>query len=283
MCISLGVLSIIWMTGCATNPSPDATAPRAGESTYPSVLIDDEGERRDAALAAWASFTRDRGIANAPAPELQPVTATIRSIPVLTQSLYLPRVGDSAPMSEEEIREALRRFIANAGPLLCGDPLQLSLIQRIDGADGVKEARYQQRPFRFALRGGYGELRIGFTSEGRVVSLSSTCIPEADRIRRGFVGLSQQRIPADKAVASLNGRAVNYTGADGVQKTYTINEKDKVRARELVIYPIERAGEPPVLEFHSAWELVVEGAPDLTIYMDSIMGDILGVVQEKSN
>jgi hypothetical protein len=271
------------MTCCATNPSPDATTPRTGESTYPSLLIDDEGERREAALAAWASFTRDQGIANAPAPELQPVTATIRSIPALTQSfLHLPRIGDSAPMSEEETREALRRFIKYAGPLLCGDPLQLSLVQRVDGADGVKEALYQQRPFRFALRGGYGELRIGFTSEGRVTRLSSTCIPEAERIRRGFVGLGQQRITADKAVASLNGHPVTYTGADGLQQTYTISEKDKVSARELVVYPIERAGEPPVLEFHVAWEIIVEGVPGITIYMDSIMGDILGVEQRKS-
>lgn len=281
--VSLCVLSVIWMFGCTANPSPEATTPRTGESTYPSLLIDDEGERQEAALAAWASFTRDQGIANAPAPELQPVTATIRSIPVFPHSfLSLPGIGNSAPMSEEETREALRRFIKYAGPLLCGDPQQLSLVQRVDGADGVKEARYQQRPFRYALRGGYGELRIGFTSDRRVTSLSSTCIPEVERIRRGFVGLGQQRIKADKAVAGLNGRVVTYAGAGGLQQTYTISEKDNVSARDLVIYPIERAGEPPVLEFHVAWEIIVEGVPGVTIYMDSIMGDILGVEQEKS-
>ena len=272
------------MCCCATNPSPDESAPRTGESAYPSLLIDDDGGRRQAALAEWARFTRGQGIANAPAPELQPVTATLRSIPARTQSpLYLPKVGDSAPMSEEETREALRRFIAYAGPLLCSDPAQLSLVQRVDGADGLKEARYQQRPFRYALRGGYGELRIGFTSDRRVTSLSSTCIPETERIRRGFVGLGPQRIAADKAIASLKGRAINYTGQDGIQQTITIGEKDNVYARELVIYPIVRTGEPPVLEFHVAWEIIVDGAPGLKIYTDSIMGDIIGVVHEQSS
>lgn len=279
----LGLLSIIWVTSCATNPSPDPSAPRAGEPAYPSLLIDDDGEKRETARAMWASFTRDRGIANAPEPELQPVTATIRSIPTLSQvPLYLPRVGESAPMNEEETRESLRRFIASTGALLCSDPQQLSLVQRVNGADGVKEARYQQRPFRFALRGGYGELRIGFTSEGRVTSLYSTCVPEADRIRRGFTGLGQQRIPEDKAVANLIGVPITYIDA-GLERTYVVSEKDKVEAKELVIYPIERAGEPPALEFHVAWEIFVEGTPRLTIYMDSTTGDILGVVRVESS
>ena len=164
------------MLGCAANPSPDATGPRSGDAAYPNLLTDENGERREAALAAWAGFTRDQGILNAPAPELHPVTATVRSIPVFPQSsLSLPRIGDSAPMNEEEMREALRRFINYAGPLLCSEPQQLSLVERVDGADGVKEARYEQRPFRYGLRGGFGELRIGFTADRRIVRLSSTC------------------------------------------------------------------------------------------------------------
>jgi len=267
------------MSGCAANPSPDPLTPRSGESSYPALLVDDDGGRRQASLAAWAGFTRDQGINNAPDPELHPVTATVRNIPIFSQSsLHLPLVGESRPMSEDETREALRRFISRAGILLCGEPQQLSLIQRVDGADGVKEARYQQRPFRYALRGGYGELRIGFTPDGRVTRISSTCIPETERIRRGFVGLGQQLIPFEKVIAGVVGHAVNLITSDGAGQVLTITDKDNIRVKELVVYPIERVSEPAVLEFHLAWEIVVDGTPGATIYVDSITGDVLAAL-----
>lgn len=282
--MALCLMSLSLTLGCAANPSPDPTAPRSGDAAYPNLLTDENGERREAALAAWAAFTRDQGVVNAPPPELHPVTATVRSIPVLPQSsLYLPRIGDSAPMNEEEMREALRRFINYAGPLLCAEPQQLSLIERVDGADGVKEVRYQQRPFRYGLRGGFGELKIGFTSDRRITRISSTCLPDTDRIRRSFVGLSQQRIPAEKVVENLAGRSVTDTGANGQQQTFTFSGTDKVKTRDLVIYPIERTGEPPALEIHSAWEITLESAPGLTFYVDSILGEVLGVVSGQPN
>ena len=277
MRLPLILLFVIWMCCCATNPSPDAAGPRASAPTYPILLADDDGDIRAAALAAWTSFTRRQGIANAPAPELQPFTATLNNLPTLALvSLYLPKVGESSPMSEEETRESLRRFIAEAGPLLCSDPQQLSLTGRVDRADGVKEARYEQRPFRYFLHGNYGKLQISFMSNRRITGISSTCIPKTEQIRRGIGGLGQQRITADNATKSLVGVAVTYAGDDGQPRTYVITDKDKLNARELVIYPIERLGHQPVLEFHVAWEIIVESPPGLTIYLDSIVGDILG-------
>lgn len=275
--LSIVVLFVVLMSGCATNRSPDPAGPNSGEPTYPILLVDNDGDRREASLAAWSGFTRVHGVLDAPVPELQPVTATLRSIPTSLQTpLSLPRVGEPGPMSEEELREALRRFISAAGPLLCGEPQQLSLIKWIDGVDGVKQAMYQQRPFRYALRGGYGELRISFTAGGRIAGLKSTCIPETERIRRGFVGLSQQRLPVDKLIESLSGRVVTYVDKDGQQQTYTISAKDTLNARELVIYPIQLAGEPAILEIHVAWEINIASAQNLTIFVDSIMGNVLG-------
>jgi hypothetical protein len=273
LCVVLLTLSG-W--SCATAPAPDAAGPRTDEPPYPVRLADD-GTRREASLAVWANFTRNQGINDAPAPELQPVTATLRSIPQLTQTpLYLPRVGEGVPMTEEETREALRRFIAETGPLLCGERQQLSLVQRIDGADGVKEARYQQRPFRYSLRNGYGEVRILFAPDRRVVQLHSTCIPEIERIRRGFVGLSQQFQPVDKSLENIAGRVVTYTDASGVKQTLTLPEKDKLSARELIIFPLERAGDVPLLVFHVAWEVLVSDAPEMRIYLDAVTGEIVG-------
>lgn len=276
---ALCVIFVACLSACAATPSPDPAGPRANESLYPPLLTDD-GSRREAALAAWANFTRALGIANAPAPELQPVTATLRSIPALSETpLYLPKVGEGVPMTEEETRESLRRFIAETGPLLCGDQQQLSLIQRIDGANGGKEARYQQRPFRYSLRGGYGEVRISFAPDRRVIQMSSSCIPDSDIIRRGFVGLGQQMMPVEKALESIAGQAVAYDDASGNRQTLTLPQAERLNARELVIYPLERAGEPATLEFHVAWEVLVEDAPKLAIYLDSVSGKVIGTGQ----
>jgi hypothetical protein len=280
---SLYALLVMCMSSCAANPSPDPAGPRATDAPYPILLADNNGDRHTNALAAWSNLTRAQGITNAPAPELQPVTATVRSLPTLEQTpLYLPKVGEGLPMNEEETRESLRRFIVETGPLLCGGDLQqISLVQRVEGANGVKEARYEQRPFRYGFRNGYGELRISFTPDRRVVQMSSTCVPDIERIRRGFIGLAQQRMSSDKAIESIAGRVLPYTDANGNQQTLPVPEKDKLNVRELVVYPILRAGEPSVLEFHVAWELFADSAQGLTVYLDSVTGDVLGTEQKQ--
>ena len=276
MRVPLGVLFVISMYGCATNPSPDADTPRTDEPTYP-ILADVNGELRDTALAQWTAFLRRNGIADAPAPELQPVTATLRSLPTLDKTiLYLPKVGAGSSMNEEETRESLRRFIAEAGSLLCGDPQQLSLVARIDGADGVMEARYEQRAFRYVLQSGYGKLKIRFKPDRRILGLSSTCIPETERIRRGLTGLGQPQIAVEKVILELVGRTVTYTDAEGHPQVYVISNKDKLTTGDLVIFPIMTAGDQPFIEFHIAWKFIVETHPGMAIYIDSINGDLLG-------
>lgn len=266
--------------GCATNPTPDPAGPAASEPTYPILLADEDGSRRGATLAAWVSLVQGQGMADTPAPELQPVTGTIHGLPsALKLALRLPRVGESVPMSEEESREALRRFISDAGPLLCGDPQQLSLIQRADGADGVKLARYQQRPFRYPLRGGYGEMVISFTADGRIADLSSTCIPDTDRIRRGFVRLGQQQLAIEKIIGGLLGSGAVYVDSNGQHHSLSITDKSQLNDRELVIYPVQRAGEPPVIEIHVAWEFTVGDSNGAAIFVDSVTGDILATKQ----
>ena len=81
--LALLVALALCLSACAAKPSPNA--PAANEPPYP-ILMTDSSDRRDAALADWAKFTSAQGIRNAPAPELQPVTATIRSLPTLTST-----------------------------------------------------------------------------------------------------------------------------------------------------------------------------------------------------
>ncbi len=279
----LCLIFLMCWSACAGNPAPDPTGPRASEQSS-RILLTEDSARREAVLTAWASLTRSQGIQNAPAPELQPVTLTVNSIPSMPESpLYLPRVGEGVPMTEEETRESLRRFITQAGPLLCTDRERLSLVQRIDGADGLKEARYEQRPFRYPVRGGFGELRISFTPDRRVAQIYSTCIPDVENTRRSFAGIGPRLTP-EKAAEAVVGRTASYMDASGNSQTYTVAADDKINVRELAIYPVARAGVPAALEIHLVWEIFVERVPGLVIYLDVVTGEIIGAeLRERSD
>ena len=271
------LLAFFAFSACAASPSPDPNSPRSNEPPYP-VLMTEKSERRETALAAWTRFARDQGIQNPPLPELQAVTATIRNLPsAMSAPLYLPKVGDANPMTEEDTRESLRRFIANASDLLGAQPQQLSLIQRVDAADGTKKAIYEQRPFRYPLRGGFGKLEITFAPDRRILQIYSTSIPEVEQLQRAGAG-TRPRSTADKVPEKILGRTFTYTDEDNLQQTLTLAKDEKLIVRELVIYPIARAGVSSILEFHLAWEITVDRATaPFHIYLDAVTEEIIAV------
>lgn len=275
--IALLLALAVCLSACATQPAPNANGPRPNEPPYP-VLMTDTAERREAALTAWAKFTTEQGIKDAPQPELQPVTATIRSLPQLTGTpLYLPKVGEGATMSEEETRESLRRFIMSMGGFIGAEPQQLSLVQRTDLADGTKKARYEQRPFLYALRGDYGALEITFAPDRRIIQITSTSIPEVDQLRRAGAG-TRPHLTADKVPERIIGHTFTYVDANGNHQTLTIDKSDTITVRELVIYPLPRVTDPSVLEFHLAWEITVgRAANPVTIYLDAVTDELITV------
>lgn len=271
-----GAALLLWLTACAATPAPDASGPRAAdEQPYPIVLMENR-DRRDAMLVRWQRLTHEQGIQNAPAPELQPVTSTLHSLPELsTTPLYLPKIGEEMPMSEEETLEALRRFISDAGPLLCGDRQFISLL-RLDKAEQVKEASYEQRPFRYPLRGGYGQMHISFTADRRVLQLSSTCIPDVESVQRALAGLGSP-LTAEKILEGVRGQTFSYTDAGGSKQTIVIPANDPASARTLVIYPVMRPGEPASIEFHLAWEVTADSLPAQAIYLDAVTGEFIAI------
>jgi hypothetical protein len=82
-------------------------------------------------------------------------------------------------------------------------------------------------------------------------------------------------MPIETIIDNLVGHTATFINAGGNQNSYTITDRAKLRARELVIFPIPREGEPAILEIHIVWEIDVENLSGLKIYVDSINGDIL--------
>ncbi|HZH91555.1 MAG TPA: hypothetical protein VEX70_13165 [Pyrinomonadaceae bacterium] len=279
LCVSL----VLAAGACAASRDPDPTRPRANEPPYP-VILASNAERRDQALAGWAALARDNNVPNEPPPELQPVTATISGLPATdASSLRLPLVeirdedgGLRANSEEESRRESLRRFITGASALLGVAPQNLSLVARTDEANGTRRARYQQQPFPYPLRAGFGVLDIAFTDDRRVLSLSSTAITDTERLARALALVRAQQLTADQAVERVRGRSFTLPGADAAPQTYTVAPGDTVTPRELVVYPTRPAGDTSALELRVAWELIVtrEATPYL-VYLDAVRGEII--------
>ncbi len=301
------------ISACAgTTRPPDTAAPRANEPPYPVLLTASE-DRSAATLAAWSALTKAQGIKDAAAPELDSVTGAVLKLPALPAgaNLYLPKVGAQLPMSEEETREALRRFIENETRLVAATPPQLSLVSRAETNAQTKIARYEQRPFRYALRGNYGVLQIEFAPDGRLLQLSSTCIPETESLQRQGTGV-RPRYSAEEIAKRLVGRSFALTNIDitgkpdgsninsnsnanlsvksnnsgGVnagasdQSGFTVGAGDEVQVRELVVYPRPRTTEPRALEFHLAWEITVaRGADKYTVYLDAVTDEFIAATR----
>jgi hypothetical protein len=237
----------------------------------------------------WATLTAEQGITNAPAPELQPVTATLGALPPLSSPLQLPKIGGDEGSAndadtEEVIRESLRRFIAGAAPLLGVDPRYVTLTKIVDDDNGAKRARYLHKPFLYPVRGGFGALEITFTSDRRVTRLSSTAIPDAERISRALTSGRQLLRPED-AVKALAGRTVAFRDAAGREQAYSSTGlASEFTAREIVVYPVRRDGAPPTLAFHLAWEIAVSSGSGATssllIYVDAVTGETLAAIAQ---
>ena len=262
--------------GCAPLQPPSVTGPTGNEPIYP-VLFTEDIHRREASVLALNQLIQQPGNSGTFVPQLQPITATIRSLPSdPRRPLYLPKVGAEAIMNEEETRESLRRFIRDSRELIGADPAKLSLVQRVDPPDGSKLAIYEQRPFRYPLRGNYGKLEIRFTAERRIVDISSTCIPLADRTQTALAALTV-RVKAEEAVKQLREDGIMYTDDKGNASTVKIPAANALIARGLVIYILSSRSRPDTLEFHLAWEIQAGTTPIKTVYLDAINGETIAV------
>lgn len=266
--------SALVASGCAALQPPSTTGPRGTEPLYP-ILLTEDSHRREATVAALNRLAQSSGNSGLIEPQLQPVTGTILSLPAKASSaLHLPRVGATPVMNEEETRESLRRFIKQWQELIGAEPSKLSLVERIDQPDGSKVANYEQRPFRYPIRGNYGKLQIRFTSDRRVLDLMSTCIPDAERVQNAFSALGL-RPKAEDAVQQLREKGLTYSDARGNKVSFTLTASNAINPRGLVIYILPSKNSPDALEFHLAWEMELGNAPVKTAYIDAVSGEVV--------
>lgn len=271
VCLALFVLAAaLAFAACSAFQPPDANGPTANLPPYP-IAQAEAGTRLEEAAQAWYQLSQHYGLPGKTEANLNPYTATLESLPAnLPAPIYLPKVGSQTNPTEEDTRESLRRFIVEWQQLIGADPNQLSLVERTDDPSGVKLARYEQRPFRFPLRGGFGNLTIRFRSNGQLVSFSSNCISNTERIQATLNGLTP-KVTGEQAVNHVKTQPVN--GADG--KTLSFPANATVEARQLVVYAQPSKNQAAGLEIRLAWELEVTGGPVTRVYLDAISDEII--------
>ena len=265
--LTLGVLCC----SCAALQPPDPGGPRSTGPPYP-ILFTEQAQRTDASNLAFNRLTQSPGTQSS--VQLQPITAAIQSLPSLSTPLYLPKVGINPEMAEEETRESLRRFITDWRVLVGANPAHLSLVERIDRPDGVKLARYEQRPFRYPLRGGYGSLEIQFLSNRVVRNITSTCLPDAESLQSALAPVTP-RLTAAEAINAVRSSDISFTNASGQQTTARVGANEEVNPVELVTLVFPTSGRTDALELHIAWEINVGANPRRLIYVDAVEGKVL--------
>lgn len=269
--LSSGLLLVIVLGSgaCSVLQPPDANGPRSNVPAYPLLLLD-QATRQQESSVAWHQLAQRYGLPDKTQVDLEPFTATLHSLPAnLSVPVFLPKVGAGPTQTEEETRESLRRFIVDWRPLIGAEPAQLSLIERTDEPTGAKVARYEQRPFRYPLRGGYGNLVIRFSSDRRVLDLSSNCIPNADRLQAALAGITP-KITSEDALSQVKSGSMAITDASGTPQKLTLSANDTVSVRQLVVYALPTKGQDNALELHLAWEIEIPNSSIKTIYLDAI-------------
>ena len=270
----LALVAVVSVGACAAFQPPDANGPTANRPQYP-IVLSDTGQRLEEASLAWYQLSQRYGIPGKSEANLHPYTATLESLPAnLPAPLYLPKVGSQTNPTEDDFRESLRRFIVEWQTLIGADPNQLSLVERTDEPSGVKVARYEQRPFRYPLRGDFGNLTIRFRSNWQLVGFSSNCIPNADHFQ-GTLNSLTPKITAEQAVNHIKTQPVTVLNTTGQPQTISLPANATVEARQLVVYA-QPANDPSSgLTLRLGWEIEVTNGPISKVYLDAISDEII--------
>jgi hypothetical protein len=248
--------------GCA----PPAQLPNKEKAKLYPPVVKASPERLALVNQEWRRLLETYGVAGVE-PELFPISATPRSLANLPNGIKLVNTQIQPGTEEVTVREAARKFIDRWRELLAVDPATMSL-SGSRNQSGVYGLQYQQSSYPFPIAGGFGEMSLRITGDGRLVQLEDRFIPLVEVPLKAVI----ERQAAAQRVAN---RTFTYRNTAGQPQTVKI-EAAEVMVKELVIYPVEK-GE--TLEMHLAWEIVAGKSLTWSVYIDAITGEDLGIIQ----
>jgi hypothetical protein len=272
--VTLVALMMVATNACAALQPSTVSGPKSNLPPYP--ILGNEPEQLEGANIAWQQLVQRYSLSPESSATFHPITGTIQNLPSNPGgSIFLPKVGDVTTQTEEQTRESLRRFIVEWRNLIGADPNQLSLVERIDESSGVKVARYEQKPFRIPLRGGFGKLVIRFQSDRRVIGMSSTCLQKTDRLQAALAALTP-KVTSENAPGFVRDRSITARDATGQERTFTLSQNAPIEVQQLVVYVVPSLDQQ-TLEVRLAWEIDVTNGPIKTIYLDAVTEQVFAI------
>ena len=119
--VALALLAV----SCAAFRPTDVAGPESNLTPYP-IMLENDDERQNNTIVAWQHMAQHFGLSDQLKPEIQTGTGTLKNLPTTASgAIVLPRVGTGPVESEDELRESLRRLIADWRPLIGAEPDEL--------------------------------------------------------------------------------------------------------------------------------------------------------------
>ncbi|MCI0486780.1 MAG: hypothetical protein L0229_09290 [Blastocatellia bacterium] len=249
----------------ACEPSPEIPGAGKAESL---AIIKATPERRDKAEREWRRMLDTYGIAQS-SPDLYPVTYTPRSLASISGGIKI-MPGTPEPGTESiALREAVKRFLERWRELIGADPGNVSLASATTVDGNGQRLTYRQSNYPFPVTGGYGEMTVVISGDGRLLQLDDHFLPLVE------VPLRPQ-IERDVAARRVVGRTYTYSDIAGREQRVEISNLDQVKVNRLAVVPIEKGD---AIEVHLAWEIVAGGSLSWTVYIDATTGEELQAIQ----
>lgn len=254
---------------CCAAPGQIATStPQQQPNTYPA-FIEDTPATQQAARDAWKKFLAELNLPDAKA-DLMPVLNSPRALPPeLAGQIKLKTVPGN--FGEVEAKEALRRFIEQAGSVLCASPIKLQDLSLVSFADegNFYRAVFWQANYSYRIAENYGELRFVIGKNGELLQWNSSLLP--------IVSLpTRAEIKPQAIYEKMLGRQFSYTTIAGVRQSYKASKRADINLGDLIVYPKLEGNR---LEIHLAYLVVVGSGTTWTVFIDAITGEELGVKQ----
>jgi hypothetical protein len=257
------VAFISFTVGCA----PSAQVPNKEKAKSYPAIIRVSAERQTQAKREWQRLLETYAVTSVE-PDLYAITATPRSLQMITNGIKIVTTQIQPDTEEVTIREASRKFIDRWRELLAVDPASISLVSDNHSND-THRLTYRQSDYSFPVAGNFGELTMIISKDGRLVQLDDRFVPLVELPLKAVI----DRQAATQRVAN---RTFTYRNVAGQPQTVKVDASEVV-VKELVVYPVEK-GE--TIEVHLAWEISAGKSLVWNVYIDAINGEDLGIIQK---
>lgn len=254
-------ISLLFAFGCEQSPQ----VPETPKQTFGIVRSD--SDRCERIKREWQRFQEAYAL-TASAPSLHPITCLPESLGDASGQIQIITTPSQQEPVAETMRFAVKSFIDRWRELLGASPDVVSLTLAEESAEGYR-FRYSQANYPFTVVGGFGDLTILITREGRLAQIEDRFIPLVEMPLRPVI----ERLDAAKR---LVGRSFRYTDVAGREQRVEVASIEEVKVMRLVTLPIVKDN---VLEVHLAWELHAGKSLVWTVHIDAITGAELKVEQ----